>query len=285
MKIKVTILLVFLSVLIKFNTALGQHTINYYKPDNEIYCFFFNLLRERGEKKIDINLDGVYDYAFVSGVNCVNFKALGNNQFILNQIGVVPIVDGQEISAVLDDGFYWSTNSALLGALVFGGVSDSNFEFFSQFHNCENENCTNYIGIRIYMSDGYHYGWIKAKSIFMMPGVQVLDWAFESRPNKFIKAGAKPVAASMTSPQIYRSSYLRIGWQAETGKTYQIQYKDDLNYPWWTNLDFAVPATSQEMFIELPLDKNARFFRVIEAEPEIHPALETLTPPKIIPFK
>jgi hypothetical protein len=43
-----------------------------------------------------------------------------------------------------------------------------------------------YIGVRFYAADGWHYGWIRVRST---PVVEVVDWAYESRPDAPIVAG------------------------------------------------------------------------------------------------
>jgi hypothetical protein len=42
-----------------------------------------------------------------------------------------------------------------------------------------------YLGVRFYQSDGLHYGWIRA----LLNSPMVVDWAYETRPNKPIRAG------------------------------------------------------------------------------------------------
>lgn len=43
-----------------------------------------------------------------------------------------------------------------------------------------------YLGIRFYLADGLHYGWVRLRSA---PIVAVVDWAYEGRPNTPIRAG------------------------------------------------------------------------------------------------
>ncbi len=42
-----------------------------------------------------------------------------------------------------------------------------------------------YLGVRFYQPDGLHYGWIRA----LLSSPMVVDWAYETRPDKPIRAG------------------------------------------------------------------------------------------------
>lgn len=246
-------------------------SINYYKPIVSV-----------GFHNVDINLDGVDDYV-VEGEIIIPYKfppsvvfylrsLNGNRYATLFNTWVYPFHESMAVCSNSMIGLTWDDTSQSEKGSFLGYGTNSLFTVG-----------INYICIALKMEDGYHYGWIRV--YYDLMGISIIDWAFESRPDYWIFTGEIPKSVRMRHPEKSNTNYIKLIWQAEIGKTYQIQYKDDLNYPWWTNLDFAVPAISQEMCIELPLDKNARFFRVIEAEPEIYPAPETLTPPKIIPFK
>jgi hypothetical protein len=96
------------------------------------------------------------------------------------------------------------------------------------------------------------------------PGGRIIEWAYESTPGVPIYAGLKPVPVSAT--EIVRPGYLRLTWPAEIGRTYQVQTKQSLSVTGWTNLSFALPATATNIMVDLPMQADAQFFRVIEVE-------------------
>jgi hypothetical protein len=131
-----------------------------------------------------------------------------------------------------------------------------------------------YLGIRFYAADGGHYGWIHARLPDRSLGTNgfpaefspvIVDWAFETRVDTAIVAGGKPVPALQNAPEIIRAGYLRLNWQTETGKTYQIQSKDNLLLPFWTNLDFVIVATATNAMTDIPMTSGAKFYRIVEA--------------------
>jgi hypothetical protein len=76
-----------------------------------------------------------------------------------------------------------------------------------------------YLGIRFCAADGLHYGWIHARLPNQNLGTSgfplelspvILNWAYETRVDTAIVAGAKPVMALQASPEIIRPGYLRL---------------------------------------------------------------------------
>ena len=130
-----------------------------------------------------------------------------------------------------------------------------------------------YLGVRFYAADGLHYGWIHA--LLAVPegdtnsldGTPLItDWAFETRPNTAIIAGAKPVPAPLAAPQFIQPGTLRLTWQSQINQTYQIQFKDHLDAPLWTNLNpLLSPATVTNSTADVPIIGPSRFFRVVQA--------------------
>jgi hypothetical protein len=131
-----------------------------------------------------------------------------------------------------------------------------------------------YLGIRFYAADGLHYGWIQAglpiqnlgtSGFALVSSPVILDWAYETRVDTAIVAGAKPIVALQASPEIIRPGYLRLNWQTEIGKTYQVQSKENLVAPFWTNLDFIIVATATNAITDIPITGEAKFYRIVEA--------------------
>lgn len=132
-----------------------------------------------------------------------------------------------------------------------------------------------YLGVRFQAQDGLHYGWIRVRLPNSATGPEgfpieftpvVVEWAFETRPDCAIVAGAKPVTVPLAAPEVVRPGQLRLSWQSEIGKAYQVQVKASLTTPFWTNLDFVVIGTSTNASVEIPITGAAKFFRVVEAD-------------------
>lgn len=117
-----------------------------------------------------------------------------------------------------------------------------------------------YVGVRFSADDGEHYGWI------YFEGWSVIDWAYESRPNHPIRAGARPVPVPLAHAALERPGYLRLTAETEIGKTYQVQTKQNLLDFAWSNLNFALPAGSTNTQVDIPLASEHSFFRVVEAD-------------------
>jgi len=124
-----------------------------------------------------------------------------------------------------------------------------------------------YTGVEFYIGAELHYAWIRVGSpLTGTHGGYIYDYAYETRPNTPIMAGAKPVPVPLASPEVVRSSYLRLTWPSVIGKAYQIQAKARLDAFTWTNLSFAIPAAATNSMVDLPTTAAAQFFRVVEAD-------------------
>jgi hypothetical protein len=75
--------------------------------------------------------------------------------------------------------------------------------------------CIGFIGLRFYQSDGLPYAWARVRALnstelfsmvlaegFYADSPEVLDWAYESRPNTPIIAGDRTASAPVTDVQI-----------------------------------------------------------------------------------
>lgn len=129
-----------------------------------------------------------------------------------------------------------------------------------------------YLGVRMSLADGWHYGWIRVSSYPNGDTNQVaqsmgfVEWAYETRPNTSILAGAKPVVLPLAAPKIARAGHLRLTWPAETAKAYVIQSKAALSDVKWSNLNTTVIGNGNPASVDLPLTGPSQFFRVVEAD-------------------
>lgn len=117
-----------------------------------------------------------------------------------------------------------------------------------------------YVGVRFVADDGVHYGWVYLKQS------SIIEWAYESRPSQPIRAGYKPVVTPVARVSTDRSGFLRLVAETEEGKTYQIQVKESLSDFAWSNLNFALPASSTNTAVDIPMNERHAFFRVVEAD-------------------
>jgi hypothetical protein len=92
------------------------------------------------------------------------------------------------------------------------------------------------------------------------------DYAYETRPNTPIRAGAKPVPVPLAAPHVVRPGQLRLTWPAEINKAYQIQCKENLSSLLWSNLNFTVIGAASNAAVDIPIAGTAKFFRVVEAD-------------------
>jgi len=123
-----------------------------------------------------------------------------------------------------------------------------------------------YMGVEFQRGGARHYGWMLLQVSDYSAFCGIDSWAYETRPNTPIKAGARPVMVGFAVPVVARPGYLRLSWLSEIGKAYQVQAKASLDAFGWTNLNFAVPATTTNTLLDLPMTGAAQFFRVVEAD-------------------
>ena len=117
-----------------------------------------------------------------------------------------------------------------------------------------------YLGVRFSSADGDHYGWVYVQ------GWSIVDWAYETRPNQPIRAGAQPVPVPLSHASVERPGFLRLAAETETGQAYQVQTKESLLDFSWSNLSFALPASSTNTLVDIPMTGQKAFFRVVEAD-------------------
>jgi hypothetical protein len=232
---------------------------------------------------IDFDGDNAFDFTFsASGVIC------------LDDIPSSGCYQSFYISAAGTNALLWQNNQILMSAgNLIGSVTSSNvvwgnpgqgglltsFTFSPRYGTSGWTSplgtLTNgYLGIRFYAADGLHYGWIHARLPNQNLGTSgfplelspvILDWAYETRVDTAIVAGAKPVVTLQASPEIIQPGYLRLNWQTEIGKAYQVQSKENLVAPFWTNLDFIIVATATNAMTDIPITGEAKFYRIVEA--------------------
>lgn len=226
---------------------------------------------------IDLNVDGLPDLNFTFGSTlctadvptsaCMTpfyVGATSSNQVTIsgNNLALFPAATLIGAAGVTNGNWSAPGGSALLTALFW------NYDRFTDTYSTRwteplASQPDSYLRIRFRAADGVHYGWIH----FTLQGSPLLvDWAYETRPNTAIVAGAKPVAVPQASPEIIRPGYLRLRWQSGVGKAYQAQFKESLGATLWSNLDFVIIATATNSAVDVPVVGALRFYRVVEAD-------------------
>ncbi len=266
--------------------ALAQATITYHQPTEPLF--------DLPGRRLDLNADGQPDcefqsswvyqagywYTVASGANSARLLVTPQGPFDAES-WLLGLGEGFLIGGVTNEWMFWAATNALnyygyatvLGAYIpetAGGLPVPTGDF---------PNRTAFMGIQFQIGQDWHYGWVRIRGglsgeyftpegwrFFLAPPAWILDWAYETRPNTPIKAGARPVMVGVAVPVVVRAGFLRLSWLSEIGKAYQVQSKASLDAPGWTNLNFAVPATSTNTLLDLPMTGATQFFRVVEAD-------------------
>jgi len=127
-----------------------------------------------------------------------------------------------------------------------------------------------YIGLELYVDGAVHYGFLQIDCRgYSGFGGFYEAYGYNTVAGQPITTTAVPepfVLASLAAPQIVRPGNLRLNWDSEPGQPYQVQFKDRVDAPSWSNLDLTIIATSTNTLADVPIVGAARFFRVIQAQ-------------------
>lgn len=218
---------------------------------------------------LDMNQDAAIDFTFAQGASVCTADvppSMCEQSFY---------VGSPRTNAVLKQGYFaasvpsgeWIGGSPLSNAVWAVGGSPHLFIAWSSPRNGTSgvygpigEEGEGYIGVRFSAADGDHYGWIHVQ------GSSIVDWAYETRPNQPIRAGARPVPVPLSHASVERPGFLRLVAETENGKTYQVQTKENLLDSSWSNLSFALPANSTNAQVDIPMMGEKAFYRVVEAD-------------------
>jgi len=223
---------------------------------------------------LDLDRDGQSDFNISGGSICTasippfctssfSISCLGSNELLLNQISSVILQMGVEIGPQPPTNATWSvTTGATLNSIGFGLGGYGYWAGPLGFAGA------GYLGPRISMADGWHYGWIHIR----LPGsaengfLIVEDWAIEPHVDTPILAGARPFVMPEQSLGIVRPGFLRIQIPTEPGRSYIVQHKQSLDTQDWENATYIFIATSSGIQIDLPVGDTMGFYRVLEAD-------------------
>ncbi|MCD6049945.1 MAG: hypothetical protein K0Q55_1348 [Verrucomicrobia bacterium] len=254
-------------------SARAQDTISYFSGPS------FSFPADGDFASIDFDRDGTADFSFSGGLflctmdiptsacsTSFNGVPMGTNSFMCNGSSLTVVPAGTTISDTTVSNATWKNfSSATLATYQFSPKYGT-----SAWGGPLNAAREGYFGVRFSTSAGVHYGWVHAR--MPEPGTNtfsfspvILDWAYETRPDTVIVAGAMPVAA-VTAPQIVRPERLRLNWRSQVGKSYQIQFKERLDAPGWTNLDINVVATGTNSIVDISIKSTMGFYQAVRAD-------------------
>jgi len=183
-------------------------------------------------------------------------------------------------------GTQWRTNSCVVVSHMTTPVSSTSGVAPIQLACGET-----YSGFRFYADDGLHYGWIRFRLGFpsglIVPtqigvgeiagggepfvaavpqSVDVLDWAYETVSGSPIQAAAVPSLIPLGVGAGSRAGNLRLVWAAESGKAYQLQFKDLLEGTFWQAPSLRIGATNTSEAAEVNIASASQFFRIVRAD-------------------
>ena len=256
---------------ISIQVAFGQSTIAYFtRPVSPYPEFpFFG--------DTDLNVDGEPDLRFTFGSTiCTDdiptsacwtpyfISAVSSNQITVSGGNTALFPAGTMISSSGATNGAWNAPGGagyLIGS--YWNYDRGSDTYRSRWDGPLTSQPDSFFGIRFHAADGMHYAWVHVR---LEGSPLIVDWAYETRPDTRIFAGAKPVVIPLAAPQVVRPSQLRLKWQSEIGRAYQVQMKESLTIPLWTNLDFVVIGTTTNAAVDLSVTGAAKFFRVVEAD-------------------
>jgi len=76
-------------------------------------------------------------------------------------------------------------------------------------------------------------------------------------------AVTKPGGLQITGATISSPGVINLNWQAEAGKTYQVQFKNDLNEPVWQDAGDPITNYPSATFTDTTGTASVRFYRII----------------------
>ena len=144
-------------------------------------------------RDIDLNGDGFTDFTLASDGSAITLAPQNGNQLIAipetpPDIGafVAPLSLGASISSSLDPVYIWY-DRAFDGIGAAGIVDCMNIGCIGYFQ----DDTDAYAGLKLNLGGSTYYGWLQIHNFGANFG-QVIDWAYETRPDTPILVGAVP---------------------------------------------------------------------------------------------
>jgi hypothetical protein len=223
-------------------------------------CVFFS-------PNIDTNSTGLTNVQS-SGITGEYYVApLDSNNVLCTNYDVLIMPAGTLIGAVTSSNVEWSASEG--ATLVSEFIAFGNPPVTSWYGTLAARPEAGFLGVRLQVQNEWHYGWVQAQLQTNAAsgdiGPIIVDWAYETRPNTFIVAGAKPVPVPLAAPRVVQPGTLRLAWQSIIGQSYQVQFKSQLDTPLWTNLNAPITSSGTNLIANLPITGVSGFYRVVQA--------------------
>jgi hypothetical protein len=168
--------------------VIGQGTIIYRQPSQPIYYGPI-----ASSQNIDLNGDGATDLVLASDGSAITLTPQNQNQIIAvpetpPDIGALAaaLSQGTSISSSLNPVYVWYDRSfdGLGNALIVDTMNIGSIGYFQGDTDA-------YAGLRLSFGGATYYGWLQIHNFGANFG-QLVDWAYETRPDTAILAGQVP---------------------------------------------------------------------------------------------
>jgi len=157
---------------------------------------------------LDLNGDGIPDFTFGADPGFLGLRTERANRLIVRldpppNVGgpVARIEDGFIVGGSLDPQLAWISSDPAGGYVSPGEIA------FATLVQCLNTGCASdwpggpatraFIGLEFELGDGLHYGYFDILMRGDIPGAELYGWAYDTRPNTPIFAGAVPEPSAL----------------------------------------------------------------------------------------
>ena len=217
---------------------------------------------------ISMTGNGTVDFQFqattLGGAPIIQVLPSAGNAVLSTQGGdAVLLTNGNQVSSINPVGVWVGTNKLWpsVGPDLLWGEYD--YGYGGQFINQ-----IGYVGVEFYAADGLHYG---ALDVGGEAYGSVVGWlygyGYNPVPNQpFDLSLVPPVPAPLAAPQIVRPGNLRLNWESVPGQGYQVQFKNQMDAPCWSNFDLTIIATDTSTLVDIPMVGAAGFYQVIQVQ-------------------
>jgi len=194
--------------------ASAQGTIAYYRPNEPL---FNQATRGLVGIELDLNGDGQADCRFFDGSQdnyyfATDASGVGSARLLVTLQGpydlgsdLVGLNEGVLISESMHPTLFWAAHDA---PNLYGRARVSSISIFDDvpvvpYPGGDFYGQTAFMGIHFQIGSGWHYGWVRIRGgrwgdeLTLRPPAWILDWAYETRPDTPIFAGAVPEPSTL----------------------------------------------------------------------------------------
>ena len=169
-----------LALTLASSTASGQGTIVFVSPPQPINYGPVPLSYD-----LDLNNDGITDFVLSSDSPGAFLTPQGNNRAVVDGSFLIAALNqGEVISSSLSPVYQWHGGTAPLGGQA---VFDGQYLYSGNFSARDA-----FIGLQFQYGGNNYFGWLEVTNYANIAAGQVLGWAYETRPDTPIMAGAVP---------------------------------------------------------------------------------------------